>query len=186
MCLHGLDILSMWMLFFSLLCETVSAFQYSRLGKGVEIFYDILKMATTTYAASPTVTYSARTPVTDATPAVFFSRCMGVPWSCSAGVDEMSFHENSTVVSFSPFWCARKHSWKYVLLSALLHDQSCLQSLLAFSISLCGSLFLEPLFVRVGNYLFFRVHGSTRFVSSSLSYVAVSRSREKQVGQAFA
>ena len=28
--------------------------------------------------------------------------------------------------------------------------------------------------------------GSTRFVSSSLSYVAVSRSREKQLGQAFA
>ena len=28
----------------------------------------------------------------------------------------------------SPFWSARKHSWKYVLLSALLHDQSCLQS----------------------------------------------------------
>ena len=27
-----------------------------------------------------------------------------------------------------PFWSARKHSWKYVLLSALLHDQSCLQS----------------------------------------------------------
>ena len=38
-----------------------------------------------------------------------------------------SFVENSTVVSF-PFWSARKHTWKYVLLSALLHDQSCLQS----------------------------------------------------------
>ena len=39
-----------------------------------------------------------------------------------------SFVENSTVVSFSPFWSARKHTWKYVLLSALLHDQSRLQS----------------------------------------------------------
>ena len=29
---------------------------------------------------------------------------------------------------FSPFWSARKHTWKYVLLRALLHDQSCLQS----------------------------------------------------------
>ena len=28
----------------------------------------------------------------------------------------------------SLFWSARKHSWKYVLLSALLHDQPCLQS----------------------------------------------------------
>ena len=41
------------------------------------------------------------------------------------------------------------------------------------SASVCvASFFLEPLFARVGNYLFFRVHGSTRFVSSSLSYVA--------------
>ena len=31
-------------------------------------------------------------------------------------------------VCLSPFWSARKHSWKYVLLSALLHDQSCLKS----------------------------------------------------------
>ena len=55
------------------------------------------------------------------------------------------------------------------------------------SASVCVAPFFEPLFARVGNnYLFFRVHGSTRFVSSSLSYVAVSRSREKQLGQAFA
>ena len=50
------------------------------------------------------------------------------------------------------------------------------------SASVCVAPFLEPLFARVGNYLFFCVHGSTRFVSSSLSYVAVSRSREKQLG----
>ena len=36
MCLHGLDILSMWVFFFSLLCVTASAFQHSRLAKGVE------------------------------------------------------------------------------------------------------------------------------------------------------
>ena len=39
----------------------------------------------------------------------------------------------SFVVEFNscvcfPFWSARKHTWKYVLLSALLHDQSRLQS----------------------------------------------------------
>ena len=113
MCLHGQDILSMWMLFFSLLCATASAFQHSHLAKDLE---------------------------------VFVTNCMNNPRSCSARVDEMrvlklfvffvptmfsgilgSFVENSTVVSF-PFWSARKHSWKYVLLSALLHDQSCLQS----------------------------------------------------------
>ena len=38
MCLHGLDILSMWMLFFSLLCATASVFQYSHLAKDLEVF----------------------------------------------------------------------------------------------------------------------------------------------------
>ena len=38
MCLHGLDILSMWVLFFSLLCATASAFQYSHLAKDLEVF----------------------------------------------------------------------------------------------------------------------------------------------------
>ena len=38
MCLHGLDILSMWMLFFSLLCATASAFQHSHLAKDAEVF----------------------------------------------------------------------------------------------------------------------------------------------------
>ena len=114
MCLHGLDILSMWVLFFSLLCATASAFQYSHLAKDLE---------------------------------VFVTNCMDNPRSCSAGVDEMRVFEivcilcadhvfwypwflcrefNSCV--FFPFWSARKHTWKYVLLSALLHDQSCLQS----------------------------------------------------------
>ena len=56
------------------------------------------------------------------------------------------------------------------------------------SASVCvAPFFSNPCLQGVGNnYLFFRVHGSTRFVSSSLSYVAVSRSREKQLGQAFA
>ena len=43
-----------------------------------------------------------------------------------------------------------------------------------FSISLCGTLFLESLFARVG----FHVHVSTRIVSPSQCYVAVSRARE--------
>ena len=38
MCLHGLDILSMWMFLFSLLCATASAFQNSHLAKDVEVF----------------------------------------------------------------------------------------------------------------------------------------------------
>ena len=38
MCLHGLDILSIWVLFFSLLCATASAFQFSHLAKDLEVF----------------------------------------------------------------------------------------------------------------------------------------------------
>ena len=38
MCLHGPDILSTWVLFFSLLCATVSAFQYSLLAKDLDVF----------------------------------------------------------------------------------------------------------------------------------------------------
>ena len=113
MCLHGLDILSMWVLFFSLLCATASAFQYSHLAKDLE---------------------------------VFVTNCMDNPRSCSAGEDEMRvlklfvfFVPTMFLVSLVPlpriqqlcislFWSARKHSWKYVLLSALLHDQPCLQS----------------------------------------------------------
>ena len=114
MCLHGLDILSMWVLFFSLLCATASAFQYSHLAKDLE---------------------------------VFVTNCMDNLRSCSARVDEMRVFEKCLyslcrpcfLVSLVPlsriqqlcvslFWSARKHSWKYMLLSALLHDQPCLQS----------------------------------------------------------
>ena len=38
MCLHGLDILSMWVSFFSLLCATASAFQYPHWAKDLEVF----------------------------------------------------------------------------------------------------------------------------------------------------
>ena len=38
MCQHGLDILSMWMLCFSVLSATGSAFQHSHLAKDLEVF----------------------------------------------------------------------------------------------------------------------------------------------------
>ena len=168
MCLHGLDILSMWVLCFSLLCATASAFQYSHLAKDLE---------------------------------VFVTNCMDNPRSCSAGVDEIRVFEIVCIlcadhVFWYPWFLCREFN-SCVFFPFLVCTQTYLEVccctislvsriLVAFSISLCGSLFLEPLFARVGNYLFFRVHGSTRFVSSSLSYVAVSRSREKQLGQASA
>ena len=118
MCLHGLDILSTWALFFSLLCATASAFQYSHLAKDLE---------------------------------VFVTNCMNNPRSCSARVDEMRVFGNCLYslcrpcflvslvhcrriqqLCLFPFWSARKHTWKYVLLSTLLHDQSRLQSFPCF------------------------------------------------------
>ena len=130
----------MWMLCFSLLCATASAFQHSHLAKDLEFFV---------------------------------TNCMNNPRSCSAGVDEMrvsqlfvffvptmfsgilgSFIENSTVLS--PFLvCNANIVEEYVLLSALLHDQSCLQSSPCFQHQFVWLLFfLEPLLARVG-YLFF-------------------------------
>ena len=77
----------------------------------------------------------------------FVTNCLNNPRSYSAGVDEMRVFGNCLyslcrpcfLVSLVPlskiqqlclllFWSARKHCWKYVLLSALLNDQSCLQS----------------------------------------------------------
>ena len=65
---------------------------------------------------------------------------------------------------------------EYVLLSALLHDQSCLQSSPCFQHQFVWLLFSRTLVCKGG--CSFHVHGSTRVVSSSLCYVAVSRARE--------
>ena len=139
MCLHGLDILSMWMLLFSLLCATASAFQHSHLAKDLE---------------------------------VFVANCMNNPRSCSAGVDEMcvlqlfvffvptmfsgilgSFVENSTVLS-SLFGLHANIVEEYVLLSALLHDQTCLQSSPCFQHQFVWLPFSRTLVCK-GGYLFF-------------------------------
>ena len=69
---------------------------------------------------------------------------------------------------------------EYVLLSALLHDQSCLQSSSCFQHQLVWLPFSRNLVCKGG--CSFHVHGSTRVVSSSLCYVAVSRARVKTIG----
>ena len=65
---------------------------------------------------------------------------------------------------------------EYVLLSALLHDQSCLQSSPCFQHQFVWLPFSRTLVCNGG--CSFHVRGSTRVVSSSLCYVAVSRARE--------
>ena len=86
------------------------------------------------------------------------------------------FGRNSTVLS-SPFLvCIANIVEEYVLLSALLHDQSCLQSSPCFQHQFVWLPFSRTLVCKGG--CSFHVHGSTRVVSSSLSYVAVSRARQ--------
>ena len=161
MCLHGLDVLSMWMLFFSLLCATASAFQHSHLAKDVE---------------------------------VFVKNCMNNPRSCSAGVDEMRVLQLFVFFVPTMFSGILGFLWQefngfvlplglhaniveeYVLLSALLHDRSCLQSSPCFQHQFVWLPFSRTLVCKGG--CSFHVHGSTRVVSSSLCYVAVSRARE--------
>ena len=63
---------------------------------------------------------------------------------------------------------------EYVLLSALLHDQRCLQSSPSFQHQFVRHPFSRILVCKGG----FHVHLSTRVVSPGLCYVAVSRVRE--------
>ena len=143
MCLHGLDILSTWVLFFSLLCATASAFQYSHLTKDLD---------------------------------VFVTNCMDNPRSCSAGVDKMRVFgnclyslcrpcflvslvplaKNSTVVSasLSVFGLHANIVEEYVLLSALLHDQSRLQSSSCFQHQFVWLPFSRTLVCKGGQQLF--------------------------------
>ena len=72
----------------------------------------------------------------------------------------------------------------YVLLTALLHDQSCLQSSPCFQHQLVWLPFSRTLVCKGG--CSFHVHGSTRVVSSSLCNVAVSRARENNWDKASA
>ena len=81
-----------------------------------------------------------------------------------------------TKAVFSPFCLHANIVEEYVLLSALLHDLSCLQSSPCYQHQFVWLPFSRTLVCKGG--CSFHVHGSTRVVSSSLCYVAVSRARE--------
>ena len=151
MCLHGLDILSRWVLFFSLLCATASAFQYSHLAKDLEVF--VTKCTIHGHVLQ------------EWTRCVFLKLFIFFVPTMFSGILG-SFVENSTVVYFPLLVCTQTQ------LEVCVVERIVARSVLSpefflFSASVC-------------------VHGSTKFVSSSLSYVAVSRSREKQLRQASA
>ena len=118
MCLHGLDILSIWVLFFSLLCATASAFQYSHLAKDLDVLSRIV--------------WTIHGHVLQE-----WTRCVFLEIVCILCADHVFWYPWFIVEEFNscvcfPFWSARKHTWKYVLLSTLLHDQSRLQSFPCF------------------------------------------------------
>ena len=108
----------------------------------------------------------------------FVTNCMNNPRSRSAGVDEMRvlqlfvlfvptmfsgilgyFVENSTVLS-SPFGLHANIVEEYVLLSALLHDQSCLQSSSCFQQQFVWLHFSRTLVCKGGLFVLFMYMGA--------------------------
>ena len=102
------------MLFFSLLCATASSFQYSHLAKDLDVLSRIV--------------WTIHGHVLQE-----WTRCVFLEIVCVLCADHVFWYpwfifQRIQQLCLFPFWSARKHTWKYVLLSALLHDQSRLQS----------------------------------------------------------
>ena len=114
MCLHGLDILSTWVLFFSLLCATAStAFQYSHLAKDL----DVLSRIVWTIHGHVLQEWTRRV-FLEIVCILCADHVFWYPW--------FLWQEFNSFVSF--FGLHANIVEEYVLLSALLHDQSRLQS----------------------------------------------------------
>ena len=145
----------MWMLLFSLLCATASAFQHSHLAKDVEVFV-------TNCMNNPRSCSAGVDEMRVLQLFVFFVPTM---FSGILGF----FGRKSTVLS--PFLVCMQMVEEYVL-----HDQPCLQSSPCFQHQFVWLPFSRTLVCKGG--CSFHVHGSTRVVSSSLCHVAVSRARE--------
>ena len=99
-----------------------------------------------------------------------------------------SFVEEFNSCVCFPFWSARKHTCGVCVVERIVARSVSSPEFFLLSASVCvAPFFSNPCLQGWATICSFHVHGSTRFVSSSLSYVAVSRSREKkQLGQAFA
>ena len=129
MCLHGLDILSMWMWFFSLLCATASAFQHSHLAKDVDVFV-------TNCMNNPRSCSAGVDEMRVLQLFVFF-----VPTMFSGILG--SFGKNSTVLS--PFWSACKHSWGVCVVERIVARSVLSPEFSTFSASACeASFFSNP------------------------------------------
>ena len=151
----------MWMLFSSLLCATASAFQHSHLAKDVEVFV--------TNCTNKTIHGRV---LQEWTRCVFYNCLYSLCRPCFL----VSFVSLARIQQFCLFFLHANIVEEYVLLSALLHDQSCLQSSPCFQHQFVWLPFYRTLVCKGG--CSFHVHGSTRVVSSSLCHVAVSPARE--------
>ena len=130
MCLHGLDILSMWCCFSSLLCAAASAFQHSHLAKDPEVFV--------TNCMNNPRSCSARVDEMRVLKLfVFF-----VPTMFLVSLVPLSRFQQ---LCFFPFGLHANILGKYVLLSALLHDTVLSPEFFLLSASVCvASFFSNP------------------------------------------
>ena len=130
MCLHGLDILSMWMLFFSLLCATASAFQHSHLAKDLEVFV-------TNCINNPRSCSARVDEMRVLNLFVFF-----VPTMFSGILG--SLVEISTVVSFSPLVCTQTY-WEVCVVERIVARSVLSPEFFLLSASVCvASFFSNP------------------------------------------
>ena len=175
MCLHGLDILSTWVLFFSLLCATASAFQYSHLAKDLDVLSRIV--------------WTIHGHVLQE-----WTRCVFLKIVCILCADHVFWY---------PWFIFRRIQLLCLLPSLFLvctqtYLEVCVVErivarsvpspeffLLSASVSV-APFFSNPCLQGWATIICSFVYMEHEIVSSGLSYVAVSRSREKQLGQAFA
>ena len=148
------------MLFFSLLCATASVFSTFSLGQRCRSFsHELFGQSTVVFWWRGRDAFL-----------IFFCIFVATMFSGILGF----LCRNSTVGQFRQTLLR-----SMCLLSPLLHDLSGLQSSPCFQHKFVWLPFFSRTLVCKGG--FFHVHGSTRFVSSSLCYVAVSRARENNL-----
>ena len=80
-----------------------------------------------------------------------------------------------------PFWSACKHSRGVCVVERTVAQSVLSPEFFMFSASVCVAPFFSNPCLQGWVICSFHVHGTTRVVSSSLRYVVVSRTREKQV-----
>ena len=135
----------MWMLFFSLLCATASAFQHSHLAKDLEVFVtNCIEQSTVMFC------WSGRDACFTIVCILCADHVFWYPWFLCREFNSFVF----------PFGLHANKVEEYVLLSALLHDQSCLQSSSCFQHQFVWLLFSQTLVCKGGLFVLFMYMGA--------------------------